>query len=105
MILLTGLARLLGLSPRGNSFPSFINSRAMSDYVGGDLRQKIENPVQFQTFSRRRRRGQATRDSSRLRHCPANRYLPSSLRKQPERSRPIDIKRGPYKPRAAAISK
>jgi hypothetical protein len=62
----------------------------MSDYVGGDLRQKIENPVQFQTFSRRRRRGQATRDSSRLRHCPANRYLPSSLRKQPERSRPIE---------------
>ncbi len=44
----TGMARVLGLSPRGNSFPSFINSRVMVDYVGGDLRQKIENPVRFQ---------------------------------------------------------
>ncbi len=44
----TGMAKLLGLSPRGNSFPSFINSRAMSNYVGGDLREKIENPVKFQ---------------------------------------------------------
>jgi hypothetical protein len=44
----TGMARVLGLSPRGNSFPSFINSRAMANFVGGDLRQKIENPVRFQ---------------------------------------------------------
>lgn len=44
----TGLARILGLSPRGNSFPSFINSQTMADYVGGDLREKVENPVRFQ---------------------------------------------------------
>jgi len=44
----TGLARLLGMSPRGNSFPSFINSRAMADFVGGELREKIENPFKFQ---------------------------------------------------------
>ncbi|HEX8582796.1 MAG TPA: P63C domain-containing protein [Allosphingosinicella sp.] len=44
----TGMARVLGLSPRGNSFPSFITSRAMAKYVGGDLRQKVENPVRFQ---------------------------------------------------------
>jgi hypothetical protein len=43
-----GMARVLGLSPRGNSFPSFINSKAMADSVGGELRQKIENPVKFQ---------------------------------------------------------
>lgn len=48
MISQTGLARALGLSPRGNSFPSFINSRAMSVSVGGGLREKIENPVKFQ---------------------------------------------------------
>lgn len=44
----TGIARVLGLSPRGNSFPSFINSRAMASAVGGELREKIENPVKFQ---------------------------------------------------------
>ncbi|QDI83698.1 hypothetical protein E8E01_15165 [Methylorubrum populi] len=44
----TGMARVLGLSPRGNSFPSFINSAAMADAVGGDLRGKVENPVRFQ---------------------------------------------------------
>ena len=44
----TGMARVLGLSPRGNSFPSFINSRAMERYVGGELREKVENPVKFQ---------------------------------------------------------
>ena len=44
----TGMARILGLSPRGSSFPSFINSRAMADFVGGELREKIENPLRFQ---------------------------------------------------------
>ena len=44
----TGMARVLGLSPRGNSFPSFMNSRAMEPFVGGDLRQKVENPLKFQ---------------------------------------------------------
>jgi hypothetical protein len=44
----TGMARVLGLSPRGNSFPSFINSRAMEPFVGGELREKVENPLKFQ---------------------------------------------------------
>lgn len=44
----TGMARVLGLSPRGKSFPSFINSAAMAPFVGGDLREKVENPVKFQ---------------------------------------------------------
>jgi hypothetical protein len=43
-----GMARVLGLSPRGNSFPSFINSQAMADAVSGELREKIQNPVKFQ---------------------------------------------------------
>ena len=48
MISQTGMARVLGLSPRGNSFPSFITSRAMANSIGGDLREKIENPLKFQ---------------------------------------------------------
>ena len=52
MISQTGIARVLGLSPRGNSFPSFINSRAMATYVGGDLREKIDNPLKFQWSGR-----------------------------------------------------
>ena len=47
----TGMARVLGLSPRGNSFPSFIGSQAMSEDVGGELRAKVENPVKFQWSS------------------------------------------------------
>ena len=48
MISQTGMARVLGLSSRGSSFPSFIASRAMSQSVGGDLREKIEKPLKFQ---------------------------------------------------------
>lgn len=44
----TGMARALGLSPRGNALPRFINSRAMADFVGADVRQKLENPFKFQ---------------------------------------------------------
>ncbi len=47
----TGMARVLGLSPRGNSFPSFINSRAMEPFVGGDIREKVEKPLKFQWAS------------------------------------------------------
>ena len=43
-----GMARVLGLSPRGNSFPSLINSQAMKSFVGGELREKVENPLKFQ---------------------------------------------------------
>ncbi len=44
----TGMARALGLSPRGNALPRFINSNAMYDAVGAEIRQKIENPLRFQ---------------------------------------------------------
>lgn len=44
----TGMARVLGLSARGSSFPSFINSQAMAPYLGGELREKLQKPVIFQ---------------------------------------------------------
>jgi hypothetical protein len=47
----TGMARVLGLSPRGNSFPNFMNSQAMAAHVGGELRGKLENPIKFQWAS------------------------------------------------------
>lgn len=48
MISQTGMAIALGLSPRGNSFPSFIASQAMSDSVGGELRAKLKKPIAIQ---------------------------------------------------------
>jgi hypothetical protein len=43
-----GMARAIGLSPRGNALPRFLASRVMVDAVGAELRQKIENPLKFQ---------------------------------------------------------
>lgn len=51
----TGVARALGMSSRGNTFPSFIASQAMSEAISGELRQKLQNPVIFQWRARRRR--------------------------------------------------
>ena len=39
---------MLGLSPRGNSLPNFIGNKIMSETGGGELREKIENPLKFQ---------------------------------------------------------
>lgn len=44
----TGMARALGLSPRGNALPRFTQSKAMANFVGADLREKLENPFRFQ---------------------------------------------------------
>jgi hypothetical protein len=43
-----GMGEALGLSARGNAFPRFLATRAMSDTVGAELRQKLENPLKFQ---------------------------------------------------------
>jgi hypothetical protein len=43
----TGLARALGLSPRSNSLPRFLSSKAMMSADAG-LAEKIENPLKFQ---------------------------------------------------------
>ena len=44
----TGMGRALGLSARGNAFPRFLASKAMSKTVGAELREKLENPLKFQ---------------------------------------------------------
>lgn len=44
----TGMAIALGLSPRGNSFPSFINNQAMADSISGELREKLQKTLLIQ---------------------------------------------------------
>lgn len=44
----TGMAVALGLSARGNSFPSFINSQVMAGSIGGELRSKLEKTLLIQ---------------------------------------------------------
>lgn len=43
-----GMGQAIGLSLRGNSLTSFVNSQAMADYIGGELRDKLDNPIVFQ---------------------------------------------------------
>lgn len=44
----TGMARILGLSARGNAFPRFVTSQALSQFVGAELRGKVEKPLLIQ---------------------------------------------------------
>jgi hypothetical protein len=44
----TGMGKAIGLSSRGNAFPRFLSSKAMSGIVGADLREKIGKPLVFQ---------------------------------------------------------
>lgn len=44
----TGMARALGLSPRGNALSRFLDNQVMSGAVGADLKEKIKNPLKFQ---------------------------------------------------------
>lgn len=43
-----GMGEALGLSSRGNAFPRFLATRAMSKVAGAELRSKLENPLKFQ---------------------------------------------------------
>ena len=43
-----GMGEALGLSSRGNAFPRFLATRAMSEIAGAELRAKLENPLKFQ---------------------------------------------------------
>ena len=43
-----GMGEALGLSSRGNAFPRFLATRAMSEVAGAELRAKLENPLKFQ---------------------------------------------------------
>jgi hypothetical protein len=43
-----GMARAIGLSPRGNALPRFLASRAMAVAAGAELQEKFEKPLKFQ---------------------------------------------------------
>jgi hypothetical protein len=38
----------MGFSKRGDRLRGFVNSKAMADYLGRELRQKLENSLVFQ---------------------------------------------------------
>lgn len=44
----TGMGLALGLSPRGNAFPRFLTSRAMSGAAGAEIAEKLAKPLKFQ---------------------------------------------------------
>ena len=44
----TGMARALGLPARGGAFPRFLANKAMSNTIGIELRDNLENPLKFQ---------------------------------------------------------
>ena len=43
-----GMGQAIGFSRRGSRLIVFVNSKTMDDYIGRDLRGKIENPIVFQ---------------------------------------------------------
>ncbi len=43
-----GMAKVLGLSSRGNAFPRFMSSQAMAEAAGADLIEKLEKVLVFQ---------------------------------------------------------
>ena len=43
-----GMGQAIGFSRRGSQLMVFVNSKTMEDYIGRDLREKIENPIIFQ---------------------------------------------------------
>lgn len=46
-----GMGAALGLGVSGSRLPMFVNSKRMQSYVGQELREKLENPLVFQSFS------------------------------------------------------
>ena len=46
-----GMGAALGMGISGSRLPKFVNSKRMADYVGHELRGKLENPLIFQAFS------------------------------------------------------
>lgn len=46
-----GMGETLGLGAGGSRLPRFIFNKTMSDYVRPELREKLENPLIFQTLS------------------------------------------------------
>lgn len=46
-----GMGAALGMGQGGSRLPSFVNSKRMAEYVGQELREKLENPLIFQSPS------------------------------------------------------
>lgn len=46
-----GMGAALGMGVSGSRLPRFVTSKVMADYVGPELRQKLEKPIVFQVFS------------------------------------------------------
>lgn len=43
-----GMAKIIGLSERGNALPRFLNGKAMAEALGAELAAKFANPIKFQ---------------------------------------------------------
>lgn len=43
-----GMAAALGFSDGGSRLPRFLSRKSIADYVGPELRYKLENPIVFQ---------------------------------------------------------
>ena len=43
-----GMGQAIGFSKRGSRLNVFVNSKTMENYIGRDLREKVENPIVFQ---------------------------------------------------------
>jgi hypothetical protein len=46
-----GMGQALGMGVSGSRLPDFVNSKRMAPYVGRELREKLENPLIFQSPS------------------------------------------------------
>ena len=46
-----GMGTALGMGESGSRLPDFVKSKRMADYVGRELREKLENPLIFQAPS------------------------------------------------------
>lgn len=44
-----GMAAALGMSDGGSRLPRFIGAKSIADYVGPELREKLDNPIVFQS--------------------------------------------------------
>lgn len=46
-----GMGQVLGLGSGGSRLPRFVSNKTMSEYIWPELREKLENPLVFQTLS------------------------------------------------------
>ncbi len=44
----TGMGQAIGLAQRGGAIQAFVSSKVMTDFVGSEIRKKLENPLKFQ---------------------------------------------------------